>query len=232
MISNDVNVIFAFLDIKHKFHIQSSLFVVKNQRRKLVVLANVMKSFLKTYKNYIVQVGAIIEHQVVFCKEERKKSPIKNPSTTHIAILVNAGINNELKTLSSMPNYSFDALLRFKDLLLTDFSIPQLYFEENAIGEFREKFIDRSEKFSLDSINEFVTKFNQKRIMKQNDYKNYENFLSDLKSMKDYEDRRICAELFCFGEEKKAIQFLTFDNTFKQYLRKFGSKHNVKVLSV
>ena len=64
MISNDVNVIFAYIDMKHKFHIKSSLFVNKNQRRKYVMLSTVSKNFIKTYKQYEkIQMVEIISHK-------------------------------------------------------------------------------------------------------------------------------------------------------------------------
>jgi hypothetical protein len=99
MISNDVNVIFAFLDIKNRSHSKSMLFVGKNARRQYILLANVMKSFVKTYKDYVKDVGAAIEFQVIKCKEEMKKSPLKNPPASHVTRLVDSGINSDLQEL-------------------------------------------------------------------------------------------------------------------------------------
>ena len=67
--------------------------------------------------------------------------------------------------------------------------------------------------------------------MKQIHYKQYDHYLEITKNMKDYEDRRICAELFCFGTEREAIQFLTFDNDFRKFLEKYGQPHKVKLLT-
>lgn len=233
MISNDVNVIFAYIDVNDKFHSKSKLFVGKNKRRKYIMLANVMKSFLKTYKNYILLVGDIIESEVIECKRERKTSPIKVPSITHITTLINSGITQELKKLSlENKNYSKNTLTRFKDLLLSEYSIPQLYFEESSMGEFREKYIRKSYDFSLKNLNEFLNSFLNVKTMKLTHYENYDTQLLNLKNMKDYEDRKICAELFCHGNEIGKISFLTFDNAFKKFLKSYGFENNVKILQV
>ncbi len=228
MISNDVNVIFAYLDAAESDHMKSVIFVKNNNRRKYVLLTNVAKSFLKTYKDYILQVGDVIVNSVL--QRKKIKSPIKNPSASHITKLIDIEINKELILITKEYEYSQNSLFRFKNLLLTEVSIPTLYFEEGAIGEFREKFITNSIKFSLNAMNKFMDRFPRFKLMKQSDYKKYDELLSLIK-MKDYEDRKICTELFCFGTEKEKIGFLTFDKTFKDFLKKNGSEYNVKVLT-
>lgn len=228
--SNDVNVIFAFLDVEHKFHQQASLFTKSNPRKKLILLANVMKSFLNTYSNYIKDVGQVIEFEIIKSKKERKNSPVKNPSSTHIIKYVESGINTELQKLGKKYNYSQDSLIRFKDLLLAEFSIPELYFEDKSRGEFREMFIEKAKDLSINSANEFLSQFKRKEIMKQGKYKEYDKFLEITKFVKDHEDRRICAELFCFGNEIAPIKFLTFDTEFKKILKKTGPNHNVSLV--
>ena len=98
-------------------------------------------------------------------------------------------------------------------------------------GEFRESFISSANKYSVNSLNKFLINFKRFELMKLNMYKNYNDFLDKIK-MKDYEDKLICAELFCFGKEKGKISFLTFDNNFKDYLKKYGKEYDVEVINI
>ncbi len=228
MISEDVNVIFAYLDAQHKFHRKTMMFVKTNKRRKNIFLANVLKNFLVTYQGYITDVATIIEFSVNRIREEREKSPIKNPSPSYITRLIEAEIEQGLKELSQSVNYAYEALKKFKELLLTEFSLPELFFEEDTIAEFRERFITKADDLSLGAFNTFFTEFPNKKLMKQHEYKKYNEKLKLLKNMKDYEDRRICAELFCFGEERGAITFLTFDKAFNNFIKTHGKDYRVK----
>lgn len=226
MLSNDVNVIFAYVDTEHNHHSQAKIFVAKNRERaRYLLLANVATSFLATYKRYIIDVAGMIESEVQALK--KRNSPIKNPSATFITTLVEAGIKQKICAMSKQYAYSQESLIRFKELLLTEFSIPELYFEERT-GLFRETFIEQAEDIAVEHINEFFNNFKNKKLKKMSEYKNYETILKTIK-MKDYEDKRICAELFCIGQ-KNPVSFLTFDKPFKKYLQKNGKQQGITVI--
>jgi len=229
MVSNDVHVVFGFVDVNHKLHRKSYTFVKLNSRRKYISLATVRHSFVRTYKNHIKEVGSAICCSVLNCKKERENSPVKKETNWYITTLVEADVNKQLNELEKKYNYS--GLDLIKKMLLCDFSIPELYFESKKLGDFKEKFIIDAEKYSSEKLDSFLNKFNSKKLMKKAEYTNYGENLSRIK-MSDYEDRKICAELFSYGLEFGEIKFLTFDNAFRKYLNKFGKENNVKVLSV
>ena len=82
MISNDVNVIFSFLDIKHTFHQKSKVFILTNRRRKYVLLAKVMKSFLITYQDYVKEVGDVIFFEIMKFKQRKKEEDSEKDDET------------------------------------------------------------------------------------------------------------------------------------------------------
>lgn len=231
MISNDVNVIFAYLEARESNHKKAVRFVSTNQRRRYIMLANVMKSFVKTYKDYILYVGDSIVNQVQLFTEERKRSPKKSFSGDFIVKMIEPRIDNDLRSISDEFEMTLRSLTNFKNLLLGYYSLPQLYFEEESVGEFKETFIEEAEKFAIGSLNEFGNRFNNKKLMKMTEYMNYDEVLSRIE-MSDFEDKKICAELFCFGKEKNKIGFLTFDRDFNDFLKKHGRQNNVDLLEV
>lgn len=228
MISNDVNVIFAFLDVKHIFHQRSKVYILTNRRRKYILLAQVMKSFLITYQDYVKEVGDVIFFEIMGFKQ--RKTTVKKFSNDSLISIIEPSINKQLDVLSQKyPSYSYDSLNDFKKMLLTEFSIPELIHEEESLDEFKEKFIEQSLKFSEESLNEFLNVFTISKMMKMEEYSEYNEMLKKVK-LNDYEDRKICTELFCFGTQKGKIRFLTFDKKFFKYLEKHGSGYNVAVV--
>ena len=227
MISNDVNVIFAYLDINHKFYAQAGLFVKKNQRRKYALLVKVHNSFLNTYQNFIYTTGSVIVKKVLEFKNQER---YQNKSADFLNTIINAEINKFLREVSEeKPTYKYESLIDFKNMLLKKFSLIELFKEEGLLGEFRELFITNAEDYPVKNLNRFIHNFKRFDLMKLRMYKNYEDFLDKVK-MKDYEDKIICAELFCYGKEKGKIKFLTFDNKFKNYLKKNGKEYDVEIL--
>ena len=130
MISNDVNVIFAYLQTREFNHKKAVRFVNTNQRRKYIMLANVMKSFVKTYKDYVLYVGDSIVNQVQLFTEERKKSPKKSVSGDFIVKMIEPRIDKDLRSISDEFEMSLQSLTNFKNLLLGYYSLPQLYLKK------------------------------------------------------------------------------------------------------
>jgi len=176
MISNDVNVIFAYIDRNHKHYRRSRSFVNNNIRRKYVMLAMVKQSFIKTYQDYVDSVAIIILESVIKEKEERKNSIIKKPTQNLILKSINYQINKELKALNKQyPNLTYDSLESIKNILLSTFSILQLYNKKDSMGDFRETFIAESNKYSIRALNRFLTNFKKGDVMQIMQYNNYEN---------------------------------------------------------
>lgn len=221
MISNDVNVIFAYLDLTHINHKDSFLYVRKNKRREHINLFTVNNTFLSTYSDYIKDVGTIIEREIVLFKKQRDCDlRLKAPTSTALVKIIEFNIKKQLKKLADETTYFFEGLNSFKDLLLSNFSIPELYFENDKIGDFREMFILKAREVAINNLNIFLNNFSKSNLMKLSYYNSYDDFFEKLDDLKDFEDRKICAELYCYGMEKGVINFLTFDSEFKSFSNK------------
>lgn len=229
MISNDVNVIFYYFDRNSKFHNGTAYFVKKNSRRKYIHLSRVGNSFIATYADYLRDVGTIIERCITKYLESKKRSK-RTPDAVTITTVVEENIKKELKELSEETAYTYDGLDGFKSILLSDFSISELYFTPSKIGEFREVYIKKSRENAMNKMNLFLQNFVNGKVMKIKDYSNYNKIYEELGGLKDHEDRIICAELFCFGLEKGPLSFLTYDKKFKIYLRKRAREYRITLL--
>lgn len=219
MISNDVNVIFAYLDRQNKQHKAVKILVKKNKRRKYVLLAQVYKTFLYTYGRIIKLVGVLITSEVLQYRKKNENST-RNKDKEFILRMLETSIEKKIREHVKSSEYNQETLSKFKDYLLKNYSLIELYEETEKIGRFREKFIHDSQEHSIDSLNTFFTEFKNKKLMKLSAYKNYQKQLSKISFIKDYEDRKIATEIICFLRQHSVLRFLTFDKTFKTKLKR------------
>ena len=246
-ISSDVNVVFAYADSKHIFHRGVLAHIAKKQRDTFIIISKLKSHFIYTYKDYLVTACIIIEKAIRDERHHRSKSPSKTykPNVFTISASINALINDYLEVESAkFMNFNISGARDFINLLLTDYSIPKLYEDDEALANFREKYNLDAEKQAEDVINRFVKLFNGFECMNIEDYTNYELWLEKIKKSKqkvfenkrDTEDMRIAAEFLVYNEEKGKLGFFTCDKNChfsilamaKEYNLKLGKMHLVR----
>ncbi|MBS3125212.1 hypothetical protein J4211_03085 [Candidatus Woesearchaeota archaeon] len=220
-VSSDVNTVFAYTNPAHKFHTPVSLHMAKRKRHHYVLLAKVNSSFLYTYTNLLTDCGNIIVQAITGFREEREKANAKNPlSAFSISAIVNSKIKELLEEYNDKySNFNIKSTKEYIDLLLTKFSIPELYENDKALGEFREQYLMEADKRAFEALNKFVRFFQHYDLMKIEEYENYENWLKKIKdssqdvfeNKQDFEDMKIAAELLSYNEELGKLSFFTCD---------------------
>lgn len=213
MIAPDVNVIFYFLDVKSHHYFDVRKFIKQNPRRTFVILSKVSSHFIATYSGYITDVGSIIEDVILSYKSQRKSQA--KLTARDLTLILEPKIENRLRQLAQETSYSFSSLRYFKDLLLAEYSLSDLYYD--SVFEFREKVITRSTEISLDLFNSFLKQLNYVRAMKLSAYRKYDEFLAQI-SYSDYEDRQVYAEACAFCFEFSPLKMYTFDKSFRRFI--------------
>lgn len=235
-LGTDVNTIFAYEEISHKHYKKTIQFLVTHKRSIYVLLNNVKKSFLKTYSDYLKDSCDIITQAIVEFKEIRNANPSRKPSHEVVAAEVNSRITKKLEDLSQTTNANIQSTKNFIDKLLIDYSPPKLYEEDEALPEFREKYIVLAEKQATDIINRFLKNFAGFISINLFEYEDYDETLDKIKKIKndvfankqDYEDMKIAAEYFCVCKDNK-LEFFTFDKEFHRSLHKCSQLLNVNI---
>ena len=127
-LSSDVNTIFAYNDKIHPYNKNVISFMIKNKRSTYMLLDRVKSHFIYTYKNYLSECCIVIEQSIRDSKAERSRSPSKtyNPSLFAISTNIRGLIDKKLKELYDRKNFDFSSTKRFVDLLLSEYSIPDL----------------------------------------------------------------------------------------------------------
>ncbi len=221
-ISSDVNAVFAYADRKHIYHKGILAHIAKKQRDTFILLSKLKSNFIYTYKDYLTTSCIIIEKAVRDERKNRLKSPSKTyrPSILVITRSINVLIEKHLLDESSkFMNFNTSAVREFINMLLTDYSIPKLYEDDESLASFREKYVLDAEKQAEDIINRYVKRFNGFECVNIDDYESYEDWLTKIKKSKqnlfkekkDFEDMTIGAEFLAYNDEVARLGFFTCD---------------------
>ena len=236
-ISSDVNVIFAFVNELDSFHIPVFLFLAPYKRKDVyVLLDNVKVSFIRTYSDYLKESCVLIEKSIIDLKNDRANIKRKL-SPFAINTIINQKIKDKLKELSNKDNSNIDAIKRFINKMLSEYSIISLFEDNNKLAEFREKYLIESEKKSVVEITRFLTKFKKFEIVNQYDLKNNKKWLHRIKTIKleifnnknDFEDIKIASEFLAYNEEKGRLSFTTCDREFYRSLGILTNNEDIKI---
>ncbi len=236
-ISSDVNVIFAFVNELDSFHIPVFLFLAPYKRKDIyVLLDNVKVSFIYTYSNYLKDACVLIEKSIIDLKNDRVNIKRKL-SPFAINAIVNQKIKEKLKELSNKDNSNIDAIKRFINRMLSEYSIISLFENNDKLAEFREKYLIESEKESDVEITRFLSKFKKFEIVNQYDLKKNKEWLNRIKASEldifenknDYEDMKIASEFLAYNDEKGRLSFMTCDREFYRSLGILTNNENLKI---
>lgn len=237
-ITSDVNCIFAYIDSLHKYHNKVSLFMAKNKRSGYVILAMVRATFIYTYKDYLTTACIIVEQAIRDEKTKRNRSSSDyKPSPLAIAANVDKRIEDYIKERIENANINGGAVKSFVNLMLTDYSIPILFQNDKALGEFREKYLINAEDNAAKELDRFLKFFNRFALMNIEEYENYNEWVEKIKSSnndifnhkKDVEDMRLVAELLCFTEKTGPILFFTCDKKCHDSIQIVAKEYKVKI---
>jgi len=237
--SSDVNTIFAYGNRDDIFNKKVLLFRAKKMKYKYVLLSNVSASFVYTYKDRLSTGCIVIEKAIREEKKKRDSSPSKSykPSLFSLSENVNNKISEYLVELQRDNNINVKSVRIFIDLLLSDYSIPRLYEEDEAFAEFKEKYIINAEKRAFEVINKFVRFFRRYDFMYIENYQKYDEWKIKIKSSKeqvfdkkrDKEDIEIATEFLSFNEEFGQLEFFTCDKECGESIKKIAKEYRRSV---
>ncbi|MCK4670254.1 MAG: hypothetical protein KAT43_03545 [Nanoarchaeota archaeon] len=239
-ISSDVNVIFAYNDTTHKFNKKVYFYMAKQKRNSYLLLAQVKATFIYKYTDYLETACNIIDKAIRDEKEKRSKSPSQKyrPNSLVISENINKAIDDLIiQENARFMNYNAKAVKDFVNLLLSEYSIPKLYEDDDAFGEFREKYTTNSEQIAEDVLNKFLKffqKFGTKRI---EEYDNYQKWFQNIKNSKenifdnkqDYEDMKLSAEFLSYNEEVRTLNFFTCDKNCHNSIKKVAKEYRLRI---
>lgn len=221
-LSSDVNTIFAYGDDTHKFHRAVYLYMISKKRTHYILLSKIKSSFIYTYKKYLSTSCVIIEKAIRDERHDRigALSTTYKPSPLVISTSVRKLIDDHIKVESERNfNFNENTIRKFVSSMLLSYSIPELYENDNSLGEFREKYLLDAEKRAEEVLNKFLHFFSDFDCMNIESYANYMNWVNKIKKSKfdvfhnkqDYEDIIICAEFLCYNDEIGKLSFFTCD---------------------
>src|SRR3989339_240293 len=220
-LSSDVNTIFAYGNSNDLFHNKVWLFMAKNKRNDYVLLARVKHVFIYTYKDYLTTCCAIIEIAIREEKTKRSKSPSETykPSTLALSANIHQQIEKFIKEKSEEITFNIGGVKNFINLLLTEYSIPELFENNGVFGEFREKYNVEAEKRAEEILNKFLHFFHSFYVMNIEQYDTYEEWIQKIKeskykifdNKKDYEDILLAAEILSCNQDIGTMGFFTCD---------------------
>lgn len=229
--TSDVNIIFAYADNNHKFQKKVISYIARRQKDKFILLSKLKNNFIHTYSGYLVTCCIIIENAVRKEIKKRSQSPSKTykPSTFTITRSVQSLIDDYLeKESAKFMSFNKQGVRTYINRLLTDYSISRLYFEENALAEFREKYSVESEERALEVLNRFLRFFRKFESMNIEEYSiAYEKWLNEIKNSdknifdnkKDHEDIILASELLAYNQEKSKLDFVSCDKEMCRSLK-------------
>jgi len=220
---SDINTIFAFVDISHKFHDVVSKHFNSIKDNRYVLLKHVKTKFVFTYNDNLKRVGEIILATINRVKEQLNKRRLKKPPSD---IIKNVYLKLEMTKLIkeyqgkelSPTDYDY-----YRNILLNKFPLIELLNDENKLGEFDSTYINQAEEIVNDKINEFVSFFkNIEKSPKLNPKNVRKNYL-EIKDIKkeniliftdpDDEDIWLSSEYITYCEDRKIL--LNFSSTDK-----------------
>lgn len=238
-ISSDVNTIFAYCDSLHKYHKSVLSFMMRQKRSTYILLDKVKSHFIYTYKDYLSTCCIIIEQAIRDQRLERSKSPSKTykPSAFAISSHVRSLVDKKLVELCENKNFDFIATKQFVDLILSEYSIPDLYENEKVLGEFRERYLVGSEKIATTIVNKFLRFFYKFEEINLNQYTHYNNWLDKIKDSKnnvfknkqDYEDMTLAAEFLCYNQEIGILYFFGCDSNCCRSIEVVAKEYDLKI---
>jgi len=238
-ISSDVNTIFAYGDKNHILHKNVCLHMIKNNKKNYVLLSKVKSHFIYTYKDYLTDCCIVLEKSIREEKERRSKSPSKTyqPSLFAISASVRKLINDFIKEKAKNQNFNSNAAKNFISLLLTDYSIPELYKNKDSFAEFREKYLVQAEERALEILNKFLKFYRKFELMNIEQYVSFKDWFNKIKdsnknvfkNKKDYEDMNIAAELLSFNQDISILDFFTCDKDFYYSLKNIVVEYSQKI---
>ncbi|NQU78619.1 hypothetical protein HQ545_02520 [Candidatus Woesearchaeota archaeon] len=238
-ISSDVNCIFAYADPQHIFHRPVISYIVKKQRDTFVLLSKLKSNFMYTYKDYLATSCIIIEKAIRDERTIRDASPSKTykPSILSISANINSKIEKYLLEESEKClNFNMSGTRKFINIILTEFSIPKLYEDNEVLAKFREKYVVEAEKQAEEVVNRFIKRFNNFECVNIEDYSMYDKWTTRIKKSKhnvfqnkqDVEDISIASEFLAFNSEKSKLAFFTSDVNCHKSILKIAKEYSLK----
>lgn len=243
-ISSDVNTIFAYGDNLHPFHNKVCLYMAKKIRDNYVLLAKVKAHFIYTCKDYLTTCCNIIDQAIRDYRNKRSKSPSTTykPSPLAISANIDSLIDKHIGIEQSKTmNFNVKAVRTFIAWLLSEYSIPELYANDESFANFREKYVEEAEERALEVLNKFLKFFHQFESMNIEQYNNYEEWLSKIKkseknifkNKQDYEDVMLAAEFLSYNQEFGLLGFFSSDKNCcdsirivsKEFMQRIGFVH-------
>lgn len=152
--ASDVNTIFAYADITHKFNKISIAFFNDVKNGNYILLKYVKTSFHYTYSDRLKTMGNMVLLAVNEIKEELKKRKVRKPASPFLRTTL---LNKRLQVIMEK-NKEFDSndYTDFKDLMLAQYPLLVLLENKEKSNEFRIKFTKEADKIASEKFESFL----------------------------------------------------------------------------
>lgn len=210
---SDVNTIFAFTDINHRFYqiVYNHFRLIKSE--KYILLNHVKTTFVSTYSDNLKRVGDIIISAVNKVKKGLIERKIRYPPTDVLKnILIKTEITKLIKEMKDKElnptDYDY-----YKNILLKDFPLIELLNNKEKLAQFDSEYVKRADSIVKNKIDEFLSFFSSTEISPKLDQKKIKELMSELKKIKnqyenifkshDDEDIRLSSEYLSYCIQRK-----------------------------
>lgn len=227
--SSDVNTIFAYTDIRHKFHRINVNYFNETKRDKYILLKHVNNTFIFTYSDNLKRIGDMIILSVNKVREKISKRRSRFPASE---VIKNSMLKTELeKTISNQKEKELNPTDYdyYKNILLKDYPLIELLNDKEKLEKFDLDYVKIADDITRSKLKEFVSAFKNIEKLPKLDRLKVLDMRSKLKEIKsenhdifkstDDEDIRLSAELLSFCSQRNVkLNFATTDRNLVKSL--------------
>jgi len=235
--SSDVNTIFAYTDIRHKFYRNAVNYFDKTKQDKYILLKHVYTTFFFTYSENLKRIGDMIIKSINKVKINLSERRLKSPPSE---VLKNIMLKKELDhSIVSQKEQEFNPTDYdyYKNILLKDYPLIELLNNEKMLEEFDSFYVKAADEITRNKLKEFISSFkNIEKLPKldrnkvmgiRNELKEIKSEHHDIFSSPDDEDIRLSAELLTFCSLRRTkLNFATSDQNLVKSLNFVKKKFN------
>jgi len=235
--SSDVNTLFAFVDVRHKFNKVVNNYFGLIKKQKYILLRHVKSVFIFTYRDNLSKIGEIIISSVVNVKNELSKRIIrKNPSDTVKNAILKSKMDKLFEEWGKLDKEDFQY---FKNMLLKDFPLIELLNNEDKLKDFDSSYTQKANEIVNNKIEEFIKFFEvleDSPNLNQVKVKGWYKKIKDMKlnnfhiytEHKD-EDIRLSSEFITYCEDRHIpLNFGSIDENLVDSLKFVTKEENIK----
>lgn len=157
--SSDLNVIYSFVNIRHKFHDVVITYLNSIKEQKYVLLDHVKTVFIFSYQDNLMRIGEIIIVAVNKVKDWiKKRRLIGQPGPRIKNIRLKKELDSLIKEQQDKEVKPTDYTY-YEDILLKDYPLIELLDDKEKLKDFETFYIEKAEEITRNKLTEFIEFF-------------------------------------------------------------------------